>query len=108
MPSDAQRMVDMFLAAGTPRHAARFLSSGEAMFKSVEGQAEARRPFSIFAVDDEERAAHLASQMSEVAAGMANASEADMIERILSLGLAAGLSGFPCAAGRLIIRPPWL
>ncbi|MDR7156678.1 transposase-like protein [Sphingobium xenophagum] len=26
----------------------------------------------------------------------------------IALGVRAGLSGFPCAAGRLIIRPPWL
>ncbi len=90
MPSDAQRMVDMFLGAGAPREAARFQSTGEAMFKSaLEELVEDRRPFSIFVVGDEERAAHLASQMSEAADGMAGAPEADVIERVLALGLAA-------------------
>ena len=35
--------------------------------------------------------------------------DAALFQRILPWDHAAGgLSGFPCAAGRLIIRPPWL
>ena len=33
---------------------------------------------------------------------------APLIEGVEFGALLAGLSGFPCAAGRLIIRPPWL
>ena len=34
--------------------------------------------------------------------------EAAHAEQIAEHGGGGGLSGFPCAAGRLIIRPPWL
>ena len=30
------------------------------------------------------------------------------LERLMAHLRKEGLSGFPCAAGRLIIRPPWL
>jgi hypothetical protein len=104
MSSSAQRMVDIFLGAATPREPDSLASASRAAFKAaLEDEGGPRRPFSIFVDGDEERAAELASRMSEAAGAMAGASEEEVIERILALALEA-TPGLPAGTAEYALK----
>lgn len=86
MASSAQQMVDAFLGAGARSEVDKLAAAQPTIFKArLADEMDTRRPFSIFVSGDEELAAELASQMSVKAKSLAEASEQELVEEILSI-----------------------
>lgn len=104
MSSNAQRMVDIFLGAATPKEPDALAAASRAAFKAaMEDEAGPRRPFSIFVDGDAERAGEIAGRMAAEAHAMDGASEDQVIARALEVALEAA-PGLPAGTAEHAVK----